>query len=78
MMTVIDTEPYTNIIKIDPLRKCPFCGGTAQMVIVGHEQIIGPFYRVVCADCDAKTIYSDSMSKAAHAWNRRAGDGGTD
>lgn len=53
------------------LKKCPFCGGKARM-IVEHDQ-----YSVVCDGamwCEAKQGWFSDEVRAILVWNRRASD----
>ena len=59
---------------MNELRKCPFCGGEAEL----FEVFPGRFYAVVCPHCVVETTYYETSEKAIEAWNRRADDGKVD
>lgn len=64
--------------ELKPLKKCPFCGGEAELVIDCDHH--GEFYNLGCTQdsCIAKNVFytvpSDEMPivKAIKAWNKRA------
>lgn len=47
------------------LKKCPFCGGEAE--IAGDK-----IFWVICKECTAETKCFDTREEAIEAWNRRA------
>lgn len=47
------------------LKKCPFCGGEAE--IAGYK-----IFWVICKECTAETKGFDTREEAIEAWNRRA------
>ena len=53
------------------LRKCPFCGKAAEIVIDNNS------YAVFCTgyDCNAKQSWFDLLQEAIEAWNRREDNG---
>lgn len=50
------------------LKKCPFCGGPAEMV---DNSFFPNSYFVVCWRCGARTNYEHRKEIAAELWNRR-------
>lgn len=61
---------------MDELKKCPFCGGDAEIRELNGELK----YYVCCANVDncyvnPSTFYYARPEEAVKAWNRRAGDG---
>ena len=55
------------------LKKCPFCGGEAE-VVKAHGAAMFP-YTVVCKEneCSASVgIFKETREKAIEAWNNRA------
>ena len=44
---------------MDKLKKCPFCGGEAEI------------FWVICKECTAETKDFDTKEEAIEAWNRR-------
>ncbi len=50
---------------MDRLKRCPFCGGEAE--IVGYT-----IFWVTCKECTAETKDFDTKEEAIEAWNRRA------
>ena len=62
------------------LRKCPFCGGAAQLSHKSYGVGIQASY-ILCPGCGCTTKEFDvsatyaSDEKAADAWNRRVNDG---
>lgn len=50
--------------KLAELKKCPFCGGEAE--IIGCESAW-----IVCKECYAKTGIFNTKEEAIEAWNRR-------
>lgn len=70
---------------MDELKRCPFCGGEAEMVskFMMANGFRGIAYRVRCSECYAQSPYKRnpilhgfhvSSDKAVEAWNRRADD----
>lgn len=57
---------------MEELKKCPFCGGEAEIKIhYGFKrEVIAAF--VYCKDCGASTYSYVSEKTAREAWNRRA------
>jgi len=55
------------------LKECPFCGGTASIVVVTRH-VEDNRIVVKCDRCGAstKTFHEARTEKAADAWNRRA------
>lgn len=49
---------------MEDLKKCPFCGGKAE--IVGYK-----IFWVICKECTAETKSFDTREEAIDAWNRR-------
>lgn len=49
------------------LETCPFCGGLAQLDLLGY---------VVCTGCNAHSNIRLSQEAAIEAWNRRASNNG--
>lgn len=49
---------------MEDLKKCPFCGGKAE--IVGYK-----IFWVICKECTAETKSFDTREEAIEAWNRR-------
>ena len=62
------------------LKKCPFCGGEAEMKIkYGNYGYTPHIYCVKCKRCGANiemvsNNYADLSDAVANAWNRRAKD----
>lgn len=60
---------------MEELKKCPFCGGKADLVDYG---LTGMMKAVQCSECGARTRAFDPKVKrgenAIDAWNRRAND----
>lgn len=56
-----------------PLKPCPFCSGTADIVELGMGN---PFitYRVMCMDCSVRTLAFKDKKDCVLAWNRRVTD----
>jgi len=72
------TEPYTNIVPIDGLKKCPFCGSEADRQKKEYRSATGErrdYFAVWCKGCKASTTWYSTKSHAVDAWNRRASDG---
>ena len=66
------------IVMINGLKRCPFCGGEARLVLNAKRKIYGKDeYRtgvVACCNvCEARMFYG-SEKLAIEAWNRRAGE----
>lgn len=59
------------------LKKCPFCGGDAEIVIRTYRKGLfkkqGIFY-VRCEICKATSAAEFNDKTVCNAWNRRAGD----
>ena len=54
------------------LKRCPFCGGKAEIVSVcdNEDGFLG--YSVICADCGCGTVgCSEDESEAITLWNTR-------
>ena len=51
---------------MEELRKCPFCGGEAEIFFVGR---IG--YLAQCKKCKNMTPWKNTEADAIAAWNRR-------
>lgn len=53
------------------LKKCPFCGGNAEIVPV-YDSESGFFgYAVMCIDCGCGTTGSEDENEVISQWNRR-------
>ena len=52
----------------DPLKKCPFCGGEAEMIGGMSE---GEVAWVVCKQCHAESATYPTKEAAKAGWNRR-------
>lgn len=52
------------------LRKCPFCGGEAQM----WESDITGRALIYCSCCDAGISLKKNIAEAIEAWNKRVGE----
>lgn len=52
------------------LRKCPFCGGEAEIYVsdVTDRAV------VYCADCDAQIGIKQNEQEAIEAWNKRVSE----
>jgi hypothetical protein len=51
------------------LRKCPFCGGKAEM----YNYCLNEWY-IGCGECSCDLGVFDTKAKAIEAWNKRVGD----
>ena len=51
------------------LKKCPFCGGEAELNYYGSESI--PFYSVSCKECGCNQETSIHKEAVINAWNIR-------
>ena len=64
--------------KMSELKRCPFCGGEAEIIYEDFEydpDCMSLLYcRVKCLDCEAGTHWYKSDLAAARAWNRRVKD----
>lgn len=58
------SEKVKEMKETKELKKCPFCGGEAE--IVGYK-----FSWIVCKECSAETGVFDTKIEAIKAWNRR-------
>lgn len=56
---------------MEKLKKCPFCGGEAQMCAGSSK---GEIAWVYCEKCGAESGTRDTAEKAAEAWNRRVNE----
>lgn len=55
------------------LKKCPFCGGPAE--IVDNSRYDPGTYFVGCLYCGARSDYEHGEENAAELWNGRANEG---
>lgn len=56
------------------LKKCPFCGGDAEIFSTG-DYLKKTFYRIHCKKfCCLQVNFYSSKIAAVEAWNRRAND----
>jgi len=53
------------------LKKCPFCGGEAELVEQKHREYASTHY-VKCKICNCKTIERPAVNKIIDAWNNRS------
>lgn len=51
------------------LKKCPFCGGKAEVHVFGYGALTK--YSVCCLKCEAESKHYKSGVSAIEAWNRR-------
>ena len=58
----------------EELKRCPFCGGKAEIVPVYDNESGFSGYAVICADCGCGTIGSEDEIDAVNAWNTRIDD----
>ena len=66
------------------LRRCPFCGGKVTMTYSSYDNMYHVYHRGMpiiwrCAlkePIDIEGEFVRSLSEAADAWNRRAGEDG--
>jgi Lar family restriction alleviation protein len=69
---------------MEELKKCPFCGGEAEMnVNVGIYGYTPDIYCAICKCCGAKIEmvsdnYNDLSTAVIDAWNRRVSDADCD
>lgn len=61
------------------LKPCPFCGGEMSMIYRSNDRAFhiyhtSGFDAVECPILEPFMIDSESLSTAAEAWNRRAGE----
>lgn len=57
---------------MDELKKCPFCGGEAEIVdIKGRESALHVF-DIYCMECGVNIEKSDCLEDAVDRWNERA------
>lgn len=52
------------------LKKCPFCGGEAELNYYGSESM--PFYSISCKECGCNQDTSIHKEAVINAWNNRA------
>lgn len=58
-------------VKISELKRCPFCGGKAEMLISEYEDSRKE-YLVACAECDGMVErWRETEEEAVEQWNRR-------
>ncbi len=53
------------------LKKCPFCGGEAELVEQKHREYASTYY-VSCKMCNCKSIERMNVDAILEAWNNRA------
>lgn len=51
------------------LRKCPFCGGKAE--IIDYQYDNGIAYAIQCTECESETDEYDNRVEAILKWNQR-------
>ena len=70
---------------LDPIEKCPFCGGKGELMDNGYEEPIidengayvdmciveGDAFWVECEKCKSSNDAADTPEKAIKNWNRR-------
>lgn len=56
------------------LRKCPFCGGEARIVVHHNEELSWVRYAVECYRCNTQSDKYRLATLAEEAWNRRVGE----
>lgn len=62
------------------LRRCPFCGSAVDMTYTSYDNMYHIYHRsnvIMCAikePIDIDGYFVKSLSEAADAWNRRAGE----
>ena len=50
---------------MNELKKCPFCGGEAELEWEGDSYVIS------CKECNAEMAFEPTRESAVEAWNRR-------
>lgn len=57
---------------MEKLKKCPFCGGEAELKLTHgfRREVIAAF--VYCTECGASMLSYALIKTAKEAWNRRA------
>ena len=59
------------------LKKCPFCGGEAEIRITEWDNSSKTHYSVMCQKCESETTLYKTEAEAIAAWNKRAKDENT-
>lgn len=52
------------------LKKCPFCGGAARIMLEEEDRPDECFHNIYCTSCGVQ-LWVKSKSEAIAAWNRR-------
>ena len=55
----------------EKLKRCPFCGGNAELESSYADYVGSGLHKIVCQACGCQTNYEHPMQKAVDAWNRR-------
>lgn len=53
------------------IKKCPFCGGEAEIVVCNILYESNNKYIVRCKKCSAETDLCETREKAVERWNER-------
>lgn len=56
----------------EKLKRCPFCGGNAELESSYADYVGSGLHKIVCKVCGCQTNYEHPMQKAIDLWNRRA------
>ena len=56
----------------EKLKRCPFCGGNAELESSYADYVGSGLHKIVCKVCGCQTNYEHPMQKAIDVWNRRA------